>query len=109
MMFELHHGLLLEPEMTALALNILEKQQYKDMVGRSLPRNSSGELAVKVLSKSGEITGVRNDVALVYGPVPYSIALMTKGGQDLREHPENEMVVLGARVSRLVWDALETL
>jgi len=107
MMFELHTGLLLEPEMTALALNILEKQQYKDMVGRSLPRDSSGELEAKVLSKSGEITGTRNDVALVYGPVPYSIALMTKGGTDLREHPENEMVLLGARVSRLVWDALE--
>ena len=109
MMFELHIGLLLEPEMTALALNILEKQQYKDMVGRSLPRDSSGELAVQVLSKSGEISGTRNDVALVYGPVPYSIALMTKGGQDLREHPENEMVVLGARVSRLVWDKLQPL
>jgi beta-lactamase class A len=109
MVLELHHGLLLEPEMTALALNILEKQQYKDMVGRALPRDSSGELAVRVLSKSGEISGTRNDVALVYGPIPYSIALMTKGGRDLREHPENEMVVLGARVSRLVWDTLDTL
>ena len=107
LMAALHHGYLLNPEMAALALNILEKQQYKDMVGRSLPRDEHGELTVQVCSKSGEIMGTRNDVALVYGPVPYAITLMTKGGLDPREHPENEMVRLGARVSRLVWDWVE--
>jgi len=109
LMFELHHGHLLNPEMTALALNILEKQQYKDMVGRSLPRDEHGELTVKVCSKSGEILGTRNDVALVYGPVPYAVALMTKAGLDPREHPENEVVLLGARVSHLVWNWIRPL
>ena len=109
LMFELHHEHLLGPEMTALALNILEKQQYKDMVGRSLPRDEYGELAVRICSKSGEIVGTRNDVALVYGPVPYAIALMTRGGLDPREHPENEVVLLGVRVSRLMWDCLYQL
>jgi len=106
---ELHSERLLNPDLSALALSILEKQQYKDMVGRSLPRDEHGELAVRVCSKSGEIGGTRNDVALVYGPVPYAIALMTKGGADPREHPENAMVLLGARVSRLVWDWIHQL
>jgi len=109
LMNALNGGFLLNPDMTALALNILERQQYKDMVGRSLPRDEHGELTVRVCSKSGEILGTRNDVALVYGPVPYAIALMTKGGRDPREHPENSMVLLGARVSRLVCDWINDL
>lgn len=108
LMLELEGGRLLGPDLSALALSLLERQQFKDLVGRSLPRHSSGELAVRVLSKSGELVGVRNDVAIVYGPLPYAVALMMKGGLDPREHPENEMILLGARASRLVWDWLNT-
>jgi beta-lactamase class A len=94
----LWHGQLLGPEMRELALEILGGQQYTEIIERYLPEGT------KTATKSGSITGVRNDVGIVYAPRPYAVALASKGSSDHREHMDNEGVLVLARVSKLVYD-----
>jgi beta-lactamase class A len=94
----LWHGQLLGPEMRELALEILGGQQYTEIIERYLPED------MKTATKSGSITGVRNDVGIVYAPRPYVVALASKGSSDHREHMDNEGVLTLARVSKLVYD-----
>jgi beta-lactamase class A len=94
----LWHGEVLEPAMRELALEILGRQQYTEIIARYLPED------LKIATKSGSITGVRNDVGIVYAPRPYALALASKGSSDHREHMDNEGVLLLARVSKLVYD-----
>ncbi|MBZ9713967.1 class A beta-lactamase-related serine hydrolase [Deinococcus multiflagellatus] len=83
----------LDPEHTALALDILARQQYRDIIGRRVPRDDQGELRYRVASKSGELLGVRHDVGLLWTPRPLVVALLSRSGADPREHPENRDVV----------------
>ena len=94
----LWHGELLEPTMRELALEMLGGQQYTEIIARYLPED------LKIATKSGSITGVRNDVGFVYAPRPYALALASKGSSDHREHMDNEGVLLLARVSKLTYD-----
>jgi beta-lactamase class A len=95
---QLWRGQLLGPEMRKLALEILGGQQYTEIIERYLPEGT------KTATKSGSITGVRNDVGIVYAPQPYVVALASKGSSDHREHMDNEGVLVLARVSKLVYD-----
>ena len=95
---QLWHGSILEPEMCKLALEILAGQQYTEILARYLPEE------IKTATKSGSITGVRNDVGIVYATRPYAIALASKGSSDHREHFDNEGVLVLARVSKLLYD-----
>lgn len=107
----LWRGELLPPRLTEEAQAIYRKQQYCEL-GRSLGVDSYlasiGEAPWRIASKSGSITGVRNDAGvfepLAAAPVnarPFVIAVMTDGCVDQRFHPEN----LGARV--VGWTAAE--
>lgn len=95
-------GELLGSDMRALALEILGKQQYTEMIGRFLPYETN------VATKSGQIMGVRNDVGFVLTERPYMIAMASRDGQDLRYHIDNEGVLVAARVSRLVFDCFSS-
>ncbi|GAA5438022.1 class A beta-lactamase-related serine hydrolase [Deinococcus aquaticus] len=86
-------GELLDAAHTALALGILERQQYRDLIGRGVPADATGTPLYRVASKSGELTGVHHDVGVVFTPRPLVVALLTEGGRDLREHPDNRDVV----------------
>jgi beta-lactamase class A len=95
---KLWHGQLLGPEMRERALKILGEQQYTEIIERYLPEGT------KTATKSGSITGVRNDVGIVYAPRPYAVALASKGSSDHREHMDNEGVLTLARVSKLLYE-----
>lgn len=82
-------GKLLDEGHTALALDMLKRQQFKDLIGRRVPRRMGGELLFPVASKSGELSGVHHDVGIIWTPRPLVVALLSEGGLDLREHPEN--------------------
>jgi beta-lactamase class A len=98
----LHNGKLLNPELTTLALEILSKQEYTEMLARLLPEG------VKTASKSGQIMGVRNDVGLVQGiHHTYAVALCSKGCTDLRYHIDNEAVWALAKLSKLIFEVME--
>ncbi|GGK37275.1 serine hydrolase [Deinococcus malanensis] len=86
-------GSLLEPAHTDLALSILQRQQLRDIIGRRVPRDLHGEPLYRLASKSGELTGVHHDVGVLYTPRPLVIALLSQGGQDPSEHPENRDIL----------------
>ncbi|GGR27836.1 serine hydrolase [Deinococcus ruber] len=99
----LYRGELLDAAHTQLALSILERQQYRDILARHAPRGDSGELLYPVLSKSGELSGVHHDVGLLLFPRPLSVALLSSGGSDPREHPGNHDVQL---LAETLWPLL---
>ncbi|WP_227978542.1 serine hydrolase [Deinococcus terrestris] len=85
-------GELLDPPHTELALSILTRQQFRDILGRHVPRDADGEPLYRVASKSGELRGVHHDVGVLFTPRPLVVALLSQGGLDPREHPDNRDV-----------------
>lgn len=99
-------GDLLDAAHTALALDILERQQFRDLIGRGVPRAENGEHLYRLASKSGELSGVHHDVGVLYTPRPLVIALLSEGGTDRRELPGNRDVNL---LSGALWPLLSAL
>ena len=92
-------GELLSAEWTDVAINILSRQHYTDLLGRHLPRDEQGEMVYRLASKSGALMGVRHDVGVVWTPRPLVIAILSEGGLDRRYHPDNHEVQLLARLA----------
>ena len=102
----LYRGELLDAAHTALALGILGRQQYRDLLARHLPRDASGEALYQSLSKSGELRGVHHDAGLLLLPRPLSVALLSVGGSDPRGCPDNRDVYL---LAATIWPLLAAL
>jgi beta-lactamase class A len=98
---KLYKGEILNPELTKLALEILEKQQYTEILARYLP------VGTRTATKSGQIIGVRNDVGIVLTERPFVLALCSKNCTDERYHVDNEAVLALGKISRLVFDVME--
>ncbi len=98
---KLYNGELLNVELTKLALEILEKQQYTEILARYLPDGT------RTATKSGQIIGVRNDVGIVLTERPYVLALCSKNCTDERYHVDNEAVLALGKISRLVFDKMQ--
>jgi beta-lactamase class A len=81
-------------------IDILAKQEFNGEIPAGLPAGT------RVAHKTGWITGVQHDAALVYptGRKPYVLVVLTKG---IRERPVAQRLI--ADISRLVWDASQTL
>ncbi|WP_241191149.1 serine hydrolase [Deinococcus psychrotolerans] len=86
----LWQGQRLEPPVRQLALSILGRQHYRDILGRSLLRHAANSSRYQTYTKSGELLGVHHDVGLLLLPRPLCVALLSEGGSDRREHPENQ-------------------
>jgi beta-lactamase class A len=78
-------------------IDILLKQEFNEEIPAGLPAGT------RVAHKTGWITGVTHDAAIVYPPGrrPYVLVVLTKG---IRERPEAQRLI--ADVSRLVWEAV---
>lgn len=80
-------------------IDILAGQEFNDEIPAGLPPGT------RVAHKTGWITGVTHDAALVYPPgrKPYVLVVLTKG---ISERPVAQRLI--ADISRLVWDFLKT-
>ena len=88
-------------------LDTLKREQYSNIVGRMIPYDpvARGKARWLLASKSGSLTGVRNDAAYVVGPgVRYTIALMSEGSADTRYNVDNEANLVLARLAADVHD-----
>lgn len=84
-------------------LEILRRQQYTEGITRRVPDFDAG--VATVASKSGAITGVRNEIGLVTAKGRrYVIAMMTEGCTDHRFHMDNEAMLFLAEVSAAIYD-----
>jgi len=78
-------------------IDILARQEFNTEIPAGLPPGT------RVAHKTGWITGVQHDAAIVYPPdrKPYVLVVLTKG---IPDRPVAQRLI--ADVSRLVWDAV---
>ncbi len=94
LLLELHNGTRLDAQRRGLALSILKRQQYRDLLARRLPIDTQGAPLYRSHTKSGELLGVHHDVGLLMLPRPLCVALLSQGGSNPRPHPDNPEAIL---------------
>lgn len=100
LLVQLVSGSLLTPSWTDVALRILSRQHYTDLLGRHVPRDEYGEFVYRVASKSGALMGVRHDIGVIWTPQPLVMTILSEGGLDRRYHPDNHEVQLLAHLAQ---------
>jgi beta-lactamase class A len=82
----------------AKMIDILKAQEFNEKIPAGLPKGTP------VAHKTGDITGVHHDAAIVFPPgkPPYILVVLTAGFQD--EKAANQII---AEISQAVWDARE--
>ena len=75
---------------------ILKRQKFKDAIPAGVPEGTP------IAHKTGTITKIHHDAAIVYGPRPYVLVLLVRGIQE-----QKESAALMAAISREVWASLE--
>ena len=91
---EIESGRDLSPASSARMRDVLLAQEFNDKIPAGLPPGT------RVAHKTGEITAVSHDAAIVYptGRKPYVLVVLTRGVQDGKAS-----AALIADISRLVW------
>jgi beta-lactamase class A len=77
-------------------IEILKRQKFRDAIPAGLPA------ATPVAHKTGTITRIHHDAAIVYGPRPYVLVLLVRGIED-----QKKSAALMAALSRRVYQAAE--
>jgi beta-lactamase class A len=75
---------------------VLRRQKFHDAIPAGLPDGTV------VAHKTGNITRIHHDAAIVYGPRPYVLVVLVRGIED-----QTVSGALIASISREVWNALE--
>ena len=94
-------------------LATLRRQQDRAMIPRNLPSdggiqvgNKTGTDEEKQAGADGVKRHVRADAAIVTGPdVSYVVAIYARGIEDTRWSVDNDALVTGARISRMIFDS----
>jgi len=74
-------------------IDILKRQHFNDAIPANLPAGTP------VAHKTGSITKIHHDAAIVYGPRPFVLVVLTRGVGDIKES-----AALIARIARLLYD-----
>ena len=94
LMFKIAKGQAVSPKSDAEMAAILKRQKFRDAIHAGLPEGTV------VAHKTGNITGIHHDAAIVYGPRPYVLVVLVRGIADQK--------VSGpfiASLSREVWNS----
>jgi beta-lactamase class A len=83
------------PEASRAMIDILARQHFNDAIPGGLPPGT------RVAHKTGNITGIHHDAAIVYGARPYVLVLLVRGMDDQRASAD-----LIARITRTLHDSL---
>jgi beta-lactamase class A len=73
LMAAIAHGEAVDAESSREMLAILERQTVNDRIPAGLPAGT------RVAHKTGEITGIRHDAAIVFAPRPFVLVVLTRG------------------------------
>ena len=76
--------------------NILAEQHFSAAIPAGLPPGTPVE------HKTGNITGIHHDAAIIGGPHPYVLVVLVRGIND-----EKTSAALIASISREVWNEIE--
>ncbi|MDQ3488928.1 MAG: class A beta-lactamase-related serine hydrolase [Acidobacteriota bacterium] len=103
-------GAAVDKDASAAMLETLRSQQDRAMIPRLLPGNlqvgsKTGTDSEKLADERGRRGAIRVDAGIVTGDgVRYVIALFTRRGGDTRGGADNAGVLLGAQLSRMVYE-----
>jgi beta-lactamase class A len=87
-------GTAVDPKSDAAMVEILKRQQFNDAIPAGLPPGTP------VAHKTGSITRIHHDAAIVYGPRPYVLVLLVRGIEDRKKS-----AALMADLSRAIYDS----
>jgi beta-lactamase class A len=96
LLMKLADGHAVSPKADADMVDILKRQHFHDAIPAGLPDGTV------VAHKTGNITKVHHDAAIVYGTTPYVLVVLVRGIDD-----EKTSAALIASISREVWTAIE--
>jgi beta-lactamase class A len=93
---KLARGKAVDARSDAEMVAILERQRFNDGIPAGLPEGTP------VAHKTGTITKIHHDAAIVYGRRPYVLVILVRGIPD-----QKESAALMAAISKEVWSAVE--
>jgi beta-lactamase class A len=96
LLLKLAQGKAVSPNADAEMVAILKRQKFHDAIPAGLPEGTI------VAHKTGNITKIHHDAAIVYGPRPYVLVVLVRGIQD-----DKVSGPLIASISREIWNTLE--
>jgi beta-lactamase class A len=95
LMEKLAQGTAVNAKADAEMVAILKRQKFRDAIPAGLPNGTA------VAHKTGNITRIHHDAAIVYGPRPYVLVVLVRGIQD---QPVSGPLM--ASISREIWSEL---
>ena len=95
LMLKIAQGQAVSPKADAEMAAILKRQKFHDAIPAGLPRGTA------VGHKTGNITKIHHDAAIVYGPRPYVLVVLVRGIQEQKVSGP-----LIASISREIWTAV---
>ena len=95
LMVKLAKGEAVSRKADAQMVAILKRQKFRDAIPSGVPDG------IEVAHKTGSITKIHHDAAIVYGPRPYVLVLLVRGIQEQKVSGP-----LMASISREIWDGL---
>jgi len=93
LMQRLAEGKAVSPKADAEMVAMLKRQKFRDAIPSGLPDGTP------VAHKTGTITKIHHDAAIVYGPRPYVLVILVRGIQDQKVSGP-----LMASISREIWN-----
>jgi beta-lactamase class A len=87
-----------DAEASRQMIDILKRQHFNDAIPANLPPGTP------VAHKTGEITRIHHDAAIVLAPKPFVLVVLTRGIDDLKQS-----AALMARIARLLHDDAQAL
>ena len=73
------HGEAVDKESSRQMIAILERQKFNEGIPAGLPPGT------RVAHKTGEITKIHHDAAIVFGPKPFVLVILVRGLADIKE------------------------
>jgi len=92
LLWKIGRGEVIDAKTSAAMVDILARQQFNEGIPAGVPKGT------KVAHKTGSITRIRHDAAIVYAPKPYVLVVLTRGIQDSKVAD-----ALIAEISRIVY------
>jgi beta-lactamase class A len=90
------HGEAVDQESSRQMIEILERQKFNEGIPAGLPPG------IPVAHKTGEITKIHHDAAIVFAPKPFVLVLLVRGLADAKDS-----AALMADITRLLYQATQ--